>query len=83
VRAAIVHGDNVTSKKAAPTRGRPKSAPGRVRGERAVCYLLPGEVPAVEAEEERRGLSRSDLLRAGLVALGVRLESLPARKPGR
>lgn len=63
------------------TRGRRPNGEGRVREVRAVCYLLPSENPIVDAAARARGLSRSDLLRAGLVALGVQLATVQARQP--
>lgn len=65
------------------TRGRKPNAPGTVRSKWATCYLLESEVPIVAAAARERGLSQSDLLRAGLVALGVPLSQVEPRKPAR
>lgn len=65
------------------TRGRKPNAAGRVRLARAVCYLLPVEVPIVDEAARDRKMSRSDLLRAGLSAIGVKLETVEARKPAK
>jgi hypothetical protein len=54
-------------------RGRPTKTPDRIRSARVIAQLLPAELDTVIATARERRLSRSDLLRAGLRAIGVEL----------
>jgi hypothetical protein len=60
-------------KRRAPGGGRKPLPAGTAQDVRMIFYLRPVEVERVDAERAERGLSRSDLFRAGLVALGVEL----------
>lgn len=52
-------------------RGRPEIPASERRKSRAVCRLDADDKRALEAYAEKQGQSESDILRAGLVALGI------------
>jgi hypothetical protein len=70
-------------KKKIETRGRKPKPAEQIKSARIKVLFRASEIALVEAAARDRGLSRSDLCRAGLRALGVPLEFARARKPAR
>jgi hypothetical protein len=61
-------------KKQKPKRGRPSLPLSQKQRHRAICHLDVGDKDALALAAHTRGQSESEILRTGLVALGVLVE---------